>query len=208
VDRVVNSADGKGGGGVAPGEIVTLFPTNAGPPSLAAWPTIFPRTDSDLEYMRQQPHWSSVGTTRVFFDNVAAPIVYAVSGQVETIVPYQVSKSTRIVVRYGNEQSRPVTLRVIESAPAIFTLDGSGKGPAAVLNETGCCNSIRNPATRGSIATLYATGEGRMTSSVGVNVGGVPAEVIYAHNLGMLVVNFRVPESGPVGDAIPLVLTV
>src|SRR5262249_3847066 len=151
-DRVVNAADGTGGV-VAPGEIVTLFPANAGPPSLVEWHTIFPRSARDLQYMRQQPQWSSRGSTRVFFDNVAAPIVYAANGQVETIVPMEVSKSTRVIVQYENTRSSAVTLPVVESAPAIFTLDGSGRGPAALLNETGCCNSVRNPATRGSIAT-------------------------------------------------------
>jgi uncharacterized protein (TIGR03437 family) len=37
-----------------------------------------------------------------------------------------------------------------------------------MLNETGCCNSTRNPAVRGSISSLYATGEGQ-TNPPGVN---------------------------------------
>jgi CheY-like chemotaxis protein len=39
-------------------------------------------------------------------------------------------------------------------------------------------------------------------------VGGVPAQVLYTGNFGALQVNFRVPANAPVGDAIPLVLTV
>jgi CheY-like chemotaxis protein len=94
----------------------------------------------------------------------------------------------------------------VDSAPAIFTLDASGKGQAAMLNETGCCNSARNPATRGTIASLYATGEGSPPLHVKIVVGGVPAEVLYASNVGELTVNFRVPSTAPVGDAVPLVL--
>jgi CheY-like chemotaxis protein len=103
-----------------------------------------------------------------------------------------------------------------------------------MLNETGCCNSARNPAMRGSIAVLYATGEGQtnppgVTGSVAafervsdyppprlpvkVTVGGVPAQIIFAAEAphavaGFLQVNFRVPRAAPVGDAVPLSLTI
>jgi CheY-like chemotaxis protein len=48
---------------------------------------------------------------------------------------------------------------------------------------------------------------------VHVTVGGEPAEIVYAGEAphavaGMLQVNFRVPESAPLGEAVPLVLTV
>ncbi len=205
--NVVNAANFKSGG-IAPGEIVVLFPSNAGPPNIAEWPTIFPRSAADLEYMRRQPGWASIGATRVFFDNIAAPIVYSVRGRVETIVPWEVSnrKTTRVALEYEGARSRAVTLPIVGGAPAIFTLDASGKGQAAMLNETGCCNSARNPATRGTIASLYATGEGSPPLHVKVIVGGVPAEVLYANNVGELTVNFRVPSNSPVGAAVPLVL--
>ena len=152
----------------------------------------------------------------MLFDNVAAPVVYSVKGQVEAVVPYEVShrRSTQVAIEYEGKRSRPVSLPIVDSAPALFTLDSSGKGQAAMLNETGCCNSVRNPATRGTIASLYATGEGRprqpppFVFPVKVTVGGVPAEILYANNVGELVVNFRVPLNAPTGGAVPLVLTV
>jgi CheY-like chemotaxis protein len=103
-----------------------------------------------------------------------------------------------------------------------------------MLNETGCCNSARNPAAPGSIAALYATGEGQTTPPgvtgkvsdydkaadyptpqlpVSVTVGGEPAEIVFAgeapHSMaGLLQVNFRVPANAPAGDAVPVVLSV
>jgi CheY-like chemotaxis protein len=87
-----------------------------------------------------------------------------------------------------------------------------------MLNETGCCNSVRNPAVRGTIASLYATGEGLPLPGaaqrpvtplpVSVTVGGVPAQIVWTGNVGLLQVNFRIPANAPVGAAIPLVLTV
>ena len=122
----------------------------------------------------------------------------------------------------------------IPAAPALFTLDSSGKGQATMLNETGCCNSVRNPAARGSIAVLYATGEGQTTppgitgsvsafakvalyptprARVRVTVGGQLAAIVYAGEAphavaGLLQVNFRVPANAPLGDAVPVHLIV
>jgi uncharacterized protein (TIGR03437 family) len=42
----------------------------------------------------------------------------------------------------------------------LFSLDGSGIGQAAALNQDGTLNSESNPAARGSIVVLYGTGIG------------------------------------------------
>ena len=93
-----------------------------------------------------------LGETRVLFGGLTAPIAYTVSGEVMAVVPYEVSnrKTTDVVVEYQGKRSPAVTLDVVASTPALFTLDSSGKGQAAILNETGCCNSARNPAARGA----------------------------------------------------------
>ena len=209
--NVVNAADYRGGG-VAPSEILVLYPTNAGPPQIVPWAL-------DATHMSQYSV-DALGGTRVLFDGVAAPMVYAKSGQICAIVPYQVvgKKATEVVVEYEGRRSPPIVLPVIGSSPAIFTLDASGAGQAAMLNETGCCNSVRNPAVRGTVASLYATGEGLPLPGAAkgrtpplplkVTVGGVRAQIVWAGNTGVLQVNFRVPATAPVGDAVPLVLTV
>jgi uncharacterized protein (TIGR03437 family) len=55
---------------------------------------------------------------------------------------------------------------VLPSRPGIFSLDGSGYGQSLILNEDGSANSPANPAPRGSIITLYATGGGETASGV------------------------------------------
>jgi hypothetical protein len=120
---------------------------------------------------------------------------------VEAIVPNAVStrSETAVMLEYKGARSKTVEVPVIASLPALFSRDASGKGQAAMLNQTGCCNSPRDPPMVGSIATLFATG---------VTVGNMPAEVLYRNNVGMLVANFRVPVNAPAGDSIPLILTV
>lgn len=221
---VINAADHTAGK-VTPGEIIVLFPSNAGPAALAG---STPNQDGKVPTL--------LGETRVLFDGIAAPMAYSVAGQLGAVVPYEIAdrKTTDVVVEYQGVRSPPVTMDVAVSAPAVFTLDLSGKGQAAILNDTGCCNSARNPATRGTIVSLYATGEGqtkplgvsgnisvysRLTDypvpelPVQVTVGGQPAEIFYAGEAphavaGLLQVNFRVPPRAPLGDAIPIVLKV
>jgi uncharacterized protein (TIGR03437 family) len=224
VASVVNAAD-HSGGKVAPGEIVMLLPANAGPATLTG-------AQVDAEGRTT----TLLGGTRVWFDGIAAPMVYSVAGQVGAVVPYAVAnrKTTRVAVEYRGVRSPEVELPVVSSGPALFTLDSSGKGQAGMLNEKGCCNSARNPAARGSIAALYATGAGQTIPPgidgsipqtgriedypvpalpVRVTVGGQAADIIYAgaapHAVaGLLQVNFRVPADAPIGNAVPLVLTV
>jgi uncharacterized protein (TIGR03437 family) len=221
---VVNAAD-QSTGRVAPGEIVVLFSQHAGPDVMIG---------AQANDGRNVP--TLLGETRVLFDGIAAPMVYSVRGQAGAVVPYEIAgrATTEVVVEYRGVRSAAVTLPVVASAPALFTLDSSGHGQAAMLNETGCCNSVRNPAARGSIAVLYATGEGQTSPHgvtgrvsafdrtadypsprlpVRVTVGGEAAEIIFAGEAphavaGLLQVNFRVPKNSPLGDAVPLVLTV
>jgi uncharacterized protein (TIGR03437 family) len=224
VDSIVNAAD-HSGGRVAPGEIVEVSASNAGPAVLVG-----AQIDSEGKTT------TLLEETRVWFDGIAAPMVYSVAGQVGAVVPYAVAnrKTTMVAVEYRGVRSPAVEVPVVSSAPALFTLDSSGQGQAGMLNEKGCCNSARNPAARGSIAALYATGAGQTNPPgidgsvpptgrmadypvpvlpVHVSVGGRPAEILYAgaapHAVaGLLQVNFRVPADAPAGPAIPLVLTV
>ena len=63
-----------------------------------------------------------------------------------------------IQIEYQGVLSDVVTVPVLPSRPGIFSLDGSGQGLLAILNQDGSVNSPSNPAARGSIVTIYATG--------------------------------------------------
>jgi uncharacterized protein (TIGR03437 family) len=82
----------------------------------------------------------------------------------------------------------------VAADPGIFAV-GGGTGPAAALNEDGTANSASNPAERGSIVSLYATGDGG--AAVSVLIGGYTAEVIYGGPApgypGLTQINARVP---------------
>ncbi len=210
-------------GAVSPGEIITIFGVGFGPPVLTTLQL------SGFQFLLVD---TELAGTRVLFDGVAAPMIYAVQNQLSAIVPYSVAgKSlTQVQVEYGFARSSPVTLPVAPSSPGIFTVSASGRGQGAILNQDSTVNSPSNPAAIGSIVAIYATGEGQtkppgtdgtLATSVfpmpllpvSVRIGGLPAEVQYAGAAptlvaGLLQVNAKVPAGVAPGSAAPVTITV
>ena len=215
---VVNAASFDGGP-VAPGEIITIFGTNLGPPTLAG-----------LQLTADGRVDTSIAGTRVWFDGKAAPMIFAVESQLGVVTPYTVAGSlvTSLRVEYLGLVSPAVSLPVESSSPAIFTQTSSGRGPGTILNQDYTLNTPENPAPLGSIVVLYATGEGQTSPSgvdgklaedplpqplmlVSVLIGGQDAKVFYAGAApelvaGVMQVNARVPKNIEAGDEVPIVL--
>jgi uncharacterized protein (TIGR03437 family) len=119
---------------------------------------------------------TSLGGTRVFFDNIAAPMVYASARQVSAIIPYGVAgrSSVQVVVEYNNERSDPTSIPLVEASPGIFTADSSGQGPGVILNQNGTFNTAVNGAAKGSVVSVYVTGSGQTTPPG--SDGSIPVE--------------------------------
>jgi uncharacterized protein (TIGR03437 family) len=222
---VVNAASLEGGG-VAPGEIVTIFGRAVGPPEHAPL------------HLTEGPR--RLADTRVLFNGIAGPLLYVSEAQINTIVPYALAEGllVEIQVEYNGSLSNVVTVPLLPARPGVFTLDGSGFGQGAILNEDGSINSPVNPAQRGSVITIYATGEGltepvavdglvlsdapprpRLPVSVWFELGpgrgyfGLEAQVLYAGGSpgsvnGLLQVNARVAQDAETGDAVGFMLSV
>jgi uncharacterized protein (TIGR03437 family) len=135
------------GGSVAPGELIAISGTALGIGMANA----------------------SMQNTTVTFDGAAAPLISVTTSQISAIVPFEVSgkTSTQVQVTANGQKSPAVTLTVAPAAPGIFTLAGTGSGQAAVLNQDGSVNAPNNPAAKGSVISMYATGAGQ-TSPTGV----------------------------------------
>jgi astacin len=215
----VNAASGQTGA-VSPGELIVIYGSRLGPPALTG-----------LQVSGGKVAASLAGTV-VLFDGRPAPLIYTSANQVSAIVPYAVAGrgTTTLQVTYDGATTPGVLLSVVESRPAIFTQDSSGKGAAAALNSTGVLNSPATPVRRGEILALYATGEG-LTNPAGVDgqvagatfpkpqlplsvrIGGVDAPVHYAGAApglvaGVMQINVQVPDSIVTGPAVPIQLVV
>jgi uncharacterized protein (TIGR03437 family) len=176
---------------------------------------------------------SRLAGTEVYFDGVAAPMILSADGQVNVVVPYEISgqTSTYLQIWYQGNVSNPVQLDVAPTAPAIFTQNSSGTGPGSIRNQDYSTNTADNPAARGSTIMIYATGEGqtqpagtdgkvtdpavlpRPIADVKVFIGGQEATVAYAGAApylvsGVLQVNAVIPDGITAGPAIPIQITV
>ncbi|HVP46692.1 MAG TPA: hypothetical protein VMT32_08920 [Bryobacteraceae bacterium] len=219
-DGVKNAASYQSGA-VSPGEIVSFFGTAFGPAAAAGGQISSP---GFLD--------NALAGTKIYFDGISAPLVYASSTQVNAIVPFEVAgrSSTQVQVEYLGALSDPVSVPVAPAIPGLFTSDFSGTGQGAIVNQDGTINSAANPAERGSIVSLYATGAGQTKPTgvdgeiggsilpktalpVSVTIGNVGVPAGYAGGGQTLVaggvqINVAVPESVTPGDAVPVVITV
>jgi len=191
-------------GSVSPGEIITLMGNGIGVP----------------------------GVTSMLFDSTPAPLLYVGQNQINAVVPYEVNDQgvTQMQVSIAGSVIVGFPLPVAASTPAIFTLDSSGTGQGAILNQDLTLNSSSNPAQRGSIAVIYATGAGQTNPPgvdgqiagvvpplpilpVTVSIGGINCPVLYAGGApglisGVLQINCQIAESVTPGDAVPVSVTV
>jgi uncharacterized protein (TIGR03437 family) len=216
---VVNAASYVPGvlGVVSPGQIVVLFGNGIGPATLA---TLRLNSNGLVE--------TSLAGVRVLFDGIPAPLLYVSAKQASVVVPYAVADKSRTVVQveYQGQKSNPLVLWVGAAQLGIFTTNSSGRGQGAVLNQDGSVNSASNPADKGSVVVLFATGEGqtvppgvdgKVTSdplprpvvAIEALIDGKLAEVLYAGGApglvaGVLQVNVKIPAGVRSGTAIPV----
>ena len=206
---------------VAPGEIVTVFGKGLGPKNETA---IMARDSRGraADYLAD---------TQVLFDGIPAPVIFVTDQQVSVVVPFDVAgrPTVEMLLTHLDQISPPVELVVQAISPALFSLDASGQGPGAILNQDLTLNSAANPAPRGSVVMLYGTGSGlwrrgnidgefvsellEPEKPVRVEIGGVEVPVPYAGGAPGLInaviqVNAEITLDVPRGDAVPIVLTV
>jgi uncharacterized protein (TIGR03437 family) len=216
---VVNAATGNQDA-LAPGELVSIYGANIGPSSPSGLQVSNGRVTTEL------------AGTQVLFGTVPAPLTFVSAGQINAVVPYSVGDriATTVQVRSGSQVTPPSTWSLQAVNPGIFTLDASGRGPGAVLNQDGTVNTPSNPADRGGIIVIYATGEGatipagvdgqvansvypKPVQPVSVRIGGLPAVVHYAGAApgfvaGAMQINAQVPQGVQFGPRVPLHIVV
>jgi uncharacterized protein (TIGR03437 family) len=162
----------------------------------------------------------SIASVAATVNGVAAPLYYVSSTQLNIQIPYETPVNSEATLTINNGgQVASQSFSVVPAAPAIYT-DQAG---TIVPN-----GSI----ARGQITTLYLTGAGAVTPAVAtgappksdaalsslpapvqpsVTVGGVAAPIQFAGIpyglVGVVQINFRVPDSVPPGSQ-PVVVTI
>ncbi len=145
--------------------------------------------------------------TDVSFNSIAVPILSSTSNEVLVRVP--VSLQGVQSVQISVNQVLEITANVVEAAPALFA---TSTGQASVLNQDGTLNGPLNPALRGSIITLFGTGEGVTGLPFSLSIGGYAGSIIYAgpagNYPGMFQINAQVPTGYLSPGTFPVVVGV
>jgi uncharacterized protein (TIGR03437 family) len=207
---------------LSPGTIASVFGTNlTTAPTSGLLPGFVPGTDT----------LNTIATgTRVTFDGVPAPLFFlrhdpATFDQLNIQVPFELAgkASAQMVVSVNGVASAPVTVRLLSSAPGLFTVCACGKNAAVVQNQNFSTNSASNPAPKGSVVLLYVTGLGatqpagitgkaapsaeplaRSVEIPTVTIGGAAAKVEFSGLaplfVGLWQVNVRIPDAAGSGE--------
>jgi len=226
---VITNAASNLAGPIAPGEMVVIYG-----PNLSIDATIMPQILDFTTYAQGQVD-PDINGLQVFFNSVAAPILYESTPQVAAIVPYYppgFAGTATVQVVDNTATTAVILVAVAASEPEIFTANSSGSGQAAALNQNGSANSAANPASAGQTVVLFLTGDGVETPAgpdgiinaevlplpvpklpVSVTVGGVAAKVQYAGAApgavqGVMQLNLLLPAGVSTGSAVPVKVTV
>ena len=194
---------------VAPGEILTIYGTNLGPPT----PQI-----ATAGLAGTLPF--ALDNVQVWFGRFPGTPLIAYQGQINVVAPFdlQPGATVDLQVWYFGIPSARVSLPIVPAAPALFTRSGSGTGPVSVVNQD---SGINTPSPPGSVVTLYGTGGGtfpdavdgtlarhavKLSAPIRATIGGREAQVLYTGTApglvtGVFQLNVQVPEDTPPGFA-------
>jgi uncharacterized protein (TIGR03437 family) len=179
---------------LSPGALVSIFGSHLTGPT------------QSTDYDATASYPTSVASTSVTFNGIAAPLIYVSPSQINAIVPFALAGQTsaHVVVQRFQQVSTTFTLPLQNASPGIFTATQSGTGQGAILqlgsDGLASYNSSNNPAPAGAALEIFATGEGVWTppaqsdvflygeyfttQPVSVTIGGQPAKVLYAGTMG------------------------
>ena len=158
-------------------------------------------------------------TTQVLVNGSAIPLYYVSPTQVNALLPDSVSGLTQLTIQDGIGKYA-LTLHVDAAAPAIFTQDSSGTGPAAALDAHETLVTASNPLHPGDAVELYATGLGLTQPQNGldyavqqptVTVEGLNCPVSFAGAapgfIGLDQINCTIPAGATANASAPVVVT-
>jgi len=152
---------------LAPGAIASLFGSQ-----------LFGDTPASASAL---PLGTTLSGVRVFVNNVAAPVYYASSGQINFQVPQSTQPGpAQISVMYNGQQGNIVTTAIQARAPRILRLGVQNYG--IIVNQDGSFpmpvtpgyNS--HPAKIGDVITIYTIGMGVTTPAVADGAGAPASE--------------------------------
>ncbi len=171
----------------------------------------------------------TMGDVQVHVGGLPSPILFASPHQINFQVPAETPVGGFQEIQVARASTGEVLaswlFRIDAVSPALLTVDGTGNGQIAAVNQDGSTNNGGNPAKGGSYITLFGTGQGAVQGApidgqatpvspllganpdlkVFINSDFVPQGDIEFSGLapgfvGVWQINVRVPGNVPPGD--------
>ena len=122
-----------------------------------------------------------LATTRVWINtpagDMALPLLSVSPAQVRALLPTDISAGVYgLRVEAASSRSNEVQISIAAFAPGILTQSGNGRGLGIFIKDDASVVTASNPADRGSIVTLFATGLGPVNPSIGPGEPGATEE--------------------------------
>jgi uncharacterized protein (TIGR03437 family) len=162
-----------------------------------------------------------------------APLLYVGPNQINFQVPQGIdlSNSVPVELTMPDGATRLSIVNVAASAPGLFSVLRNGQGQGAILNTDSSLNLGTNPAARGSVIQIFATGAGETDPPLvpgeaapetgdplvmtrvepTVTIGGQQARVLFSGMapgwVGLWQINAEIPANIEPGPAVPLLIT-
>ncbi|HTW63902.1 MAG TPA: hypothetical protein VME17_04760 [Bryobacteraceae bacterium] len=208
-------------GRFAPGMLTTIFSFPASP------------FGAQTASSSASPLPTSLGDVQVTVGGIPAPLMMVSPGQINFQMPQATPVNSVQEIQVSQVSTGQVfaswLFRIDAESPGLFTVDGSGSGQIAAVNQDGSLNNDAHPAKAGSVVTLYATGQGLVdgmpadgspaqgilptaeTPQVFVNSEYVaPSDVLYSGLApgftGLWQINVKIPSDVPPGDVIVFIV--
>lgn len=164
--------------------------------------------------------------TRVLVDGVAVPLLETAPNQIQAFLPFDIAGKSEVAIEVERDgvKTQRLVVGVDAAAPGLFEAPDR-PGQALAVNQDGSVNTRNNPAVRGQVLVLYATGLGELEGPMGAGLpapsavrtqlaiqaflGNVAGTVEYAGAApglpaGIYQINVRIPEMAPAGMAVPV----
>ena len=200
--------------GIAQGSIFVLYGTNLA------------NTSTSLQSAPLKTLLEGVSVSVTVSGQTRAVILYYVTPtQIAGILPSTTPIGTGTITVTNNGRTSPAaSILVVQSSFGILTLDGSGRGAAAVFDARNSFLTATNAARPGDTIVLYGTGAGPSQGDetgpqtqtnlasvpILVEVGGRPAQVLYHGRTvfpGLDQINLVVPAGLSPGCAVTLTVS-
>jgi len=118
----------------------------------------------------EYPLSNQLGSTSVILGGKPLPLLFASSGQINMVVPYNVpvNSTQQLIVQRGSAISIPQSVVIASALPAVFTQNGAGNGAAIVqvYKPDGTLLPLNSPASVGDTIVLYCSGLGAVNPAV------------------------------------------